>query len=50
VVALERTGDAGADAVFDGVSGETVVNSIPAAKPFGRLATILGAQGDLMPR
>jgi NADPH:quinone reductase len=35
------------DAVLDTVGGETVVKSIPATKPFGRLATILGAQGDL---
>jgi len=37
------------DAVFDTVGGETVVNSIPATRPFGQLATILGAQGDLTP-
>jgi NADPH:quinone reductase len=35
--------------VLDTVGGETVVKSIPATKPFGRVATILGAQGDLMP-
>ena len=38
-----------ADAVFDCVGGATVVESIPATRPFGRLATILGAQGDLTP-
>ena len=48
-VALEETGGAGVDAVFDCVGGDTVVESIPATKPFGRLATILGAQGDLTP-
>jgi NADPH:quinone reductase len=48
-VALDDTGGAGVDAVFDAVGGETVVNSIPATRPFGRLATILGAQGDLTP-
>ena len=48
-VALEETGRAGVDAVFDCVGGATVVESIPATKPFGRLATILGAQGDLTP-
>jgi len=48
-VALEETGGAGVDAVFDCVGGETVVESIPATRPFGRLATILGAQGDLTP-
>ena len=48
-VALEDTEGAGVDAVLDTVGGETVVKSIPATKPFGRLATILGAQGDLRP-
>jgi NADPH2:quinone reductase len=47
--ALEQTGGVGVDAVFDAVGGATVVESIPATKPFGRLATILGAQGDLTP-
>jgi NADPH2:quinone reductase len=46
-VALDDTGGEGADAVLDTVGGGTIVESIPAAKPFGRLATILGAQGDL---
>ena len=45
-VALDESG---VDAVLDTVGGETVVNSIPATSPFGRLATILGAQGDLTP-
>ena len=48
-VALEDTAGAGVDAVLDTVGGETVVKSIPATRPFGRFATILGAQGDLMP-
>ena len=48
-VVLEQTGGVGVDAVFDAVGGATVVDSIPATKPFGRLATILGAQGDLAP-
>jgi NADPH:quinone reductase len=48
-IALGQTGGQGMDAVFDAVGGETVVESIPATKPFGRLATILGAQGDLTP-
>jgi len=47
--ALEDTEGAGVDAVFDAVGGDTVMNSIPATRPFGRLATILGAQGDLTP-
>ena len=46
-VALDYTGGTGVDAVFDTVGGETMVDSIPATRPFGRLATILGAQGDL---
>ncbi|HEV2743234.1 MAG TPA: zinc-binding dehydrogenase [Rubrobacter sp.] len=48
-VALEETDGAGVDAVFDCVGGATVVESIPATRPFGRLATILGAQSDLTP-
>jgi NADPH:quinone reductase len=48
-VALEETGGVGVDAVFDAVGGETIVESIPATMPFGRLSTILGAQGDLTP-
>jgi NADPH2:quinone reductase len=48
-VALEETGGAGVNAVFDCVGGATIVESIPATRPFGRLATILGAQGDLTP-
>ncbi len=46
---LEETGGTGVDAVFDCVGGGTIVESIPATRPFGRLATILGAQGDLTP-
>lgn len=48
-VALDDTAGAGVDAVFDAVGGDTVVNSIPAARPFARHATILGTQGDLTP-
>jgi NADPH2:quinone reductase len=48
-VGLEDTAAAGVDAVLDTVGGETVMKSIPATRPFGRLATILGAQGDLTP-
>jgi NADPH2:quinone reductase len=48
-VSLEDTGGEGVDAVFDAVGGGTIVNSIPATRSFGRLATILGAQGDLTP-
>ena len=48
-VALEDTGGEGVDAILDAVGGATIVESIPATRPFGRLATILGAQGDLTP-
>jgi NADPH2:quinone reductase len=37
------------DVVLDTVGGETVESSIPVTRPFGRIATILGAQGDLTP-
>jgi NADPH:quinone reductase len=46
-VTLDDTGGEGVDAVLDTVGGGMIVESIPAVKPFGRLATILGAQGDL---
>jgi NADPH:quinone reductase len=48
-VALDDTGGEGVDTVLDTVGGGTIVQSIRATKPFGRLATILGAQGDLTP-
>jgi NADPH2:quinone reductase len=48
-VALDDTGGKGVDAIFDAVGGGTIVESLPATKPFGRLATILGTQGDLTP-
>lgn len=48
-VALEDTGGYGVDAVFDTVGGDIIVGSIPATRPFGQLATIMGAQGDLTP-
>src|SRR3712207_3110008 len=38
-IALDDTGGKGVDAVFDSVGGGTIVESIPATKPFGRLAT-----------
>lgn len=46
-VALDDTGGAGVDAVLDTVGGDTVIQSIPATRLFGRIATILGARGDL---
>jgi NADPH2:quinone reductase len=45
--AAEENGGAGVDAVLDLVGGDTVARSVSATRPFGRLATILGAQGDL---
>jgi NADPH2:quinone reductase len=42
---LRETGGRGADAVFD-TAGGNLVQSFPATRPFGRLATILGFQGD----
>ena len=48
-LALDDTGGRGVDVVLDTVGGETVGSSIPATRPFGRIATILGAQGDLTP-
>ena len=48
-VVLEDTGDIGVDAVFDTVGGDTIVNSLSCTRPFGRLATVLGPQGDFTP-
>ncbi|MDY7226452.1 zinc-dependent alcohol dehydrogenase family protein [Hyalangium rubrum] len=45
-VALRETGGQGVDAVFDTV-GQNVIPSIPATRPFGRIATILGFSGDV---
>lgn len=44
--ALEATGGAGVDAVFDTVGGDLVERSQRATRAFGRLASILGLQGD----
>ncbi len=46
-VALRETGGRGVDAVFDTAGGDNIARSIPAARPFARLATILGPTGDL---
>lgn len=46
-VALRETGGAGVDAVFSTVGGDTILRSLPATRPGGRLATILGVSGDL---
>lgn len=48
-VALRETGGRGVDAVFSTVGGDTIVRSLAATRPFGRLATILGVEGDLTP-
>lgn len=48
-MALDDTAGAGVDAVLDAVGGDTVVTSIPATQPYGRIATILGGQGDFTP-
>ncbi|HEX5513980.1 MAG TPA: zinc-dependent alcohol dehydrogenase family protein [Gammaproteobacteria bacterium] len=45
--ALRATEQAGVDAVFSTVAGTAIGDSISAAKPFGRLATVLAPGGDL---
>ncbi|MGI8651079.1 MAG: zinc-binding dehydrogenase [Rubrobacter sp.] len=45
-VVLNHTADAGADALFDMVGGEVFQRSPEYVRPFGRLATILGPEGD----
>lgn len=45
--ALQATGGAGVDAVFDTVGGDLTPRSVPVTRPFGRIAFILGFQGDL---
>jgi NADPH2:quinone reductase len=46
-VALRETAGVGVDAVFDTAGGDNIAKSIGATRPFGRLATILTATGDL---
>ena len=46
---LGDSGGVGVDAVFDTAGGDTVISSIQYTKPFGRIATILGTEGDLTP-
>jgi NADPH2:quinone reductase len=48
-VALRESGGAGVDAVFDTAGGDNIAKSIPATRPFGRLAAILTPAGDLGP-
>ncbi|QSQ21349.1 zinc-dependent alcohol dehydrogenase family protein [Pyxidicoccus parkwayensis] len=45
-IALRETGGQGVDAVFD-TAGKNMIPSIPATRPGGRLATILGFSGDV---
>lgn len=45
--ALEATDGKGVDAVFDTVGGEVTPKSCEVVRPFGRIAFILGPQGDL---
>ena len=46
---LGDSGGIGVDAVLDTAGGNIVIDSIAYTKPFGRIATILGTQGDLTP-
>lgn len=45
-VVMSHTDGAGADALFDTVGGEVFQKAPEYVKPFGRLATILGPEGD----
>lgn len=45
-IALRETGGQGVDAVFD-TAGKNMIPSLPATRPGGRLATILGFNGDV---
>lgn len=46
-VALRETGGRGVDATFDTVGGDLIKRSLPATRPFGRLACILTPEGTL---
>lgn len=48
-VALRETDGRGVDAVFSTIGGDVVPRSCAATRPFGRLCSILGVQGDLTP-
>ncbi len=48
-IASRETQGAGVDAVFDTVGGDLIAQSTAVVRPSGRLATILGPQGDLTP-
>jgi NADPH2:quinone reductase len=45
-IARAENGGKGVDAVFDTVGGDIIEKSLPATRRFGRLAGILGPQGD----
>lgn len=42
-----ETGGEGVDALFDTVGGQTLFSTLAAVRRFGRIATILGGQGDV---
>jgi NADPH:quinone reductase-like Zn-dependent oxidoreductase len=46
-IALDHTGGTGVDAVLDLVGGENLERSSEAARPFGRLTTVLAPAGEL---
>jgi NADPH2:quinone reductase len=46
-VTRDHTGGVGADAVFDTVGGENLVQSLKAARNGGRVATVLAPKGEL---
>lgn len=48
-IALAETGGEGLDAAFDIQGPDLVARSLPAMKPFGRMACILPPEGDLTP-
>ena len=47
--AREATGGRGVDALFDCVGAPALYPALPAVRSFGRIATILGGQGDIAP-
>lgn len=46
---LQRTGGRGVDALFATAGGPVLFAALPAVRPFGRIATILGGTGDITP-
>ncbi len=47
--ARRATDGRGVDALFDCVGAPALYPALPAVRPFGRIATILGGQGDIAP-